>query len=211
MVIRDFCNECKGKNCCDRILKLQSLNDEYKHITNIILDINCELYRFGAINCTAYGTMRQEIRFEKGEFTQCKYCLYKSVCKHDPELVTKEANDILNQMKNITDCKIACASFYPEQQDDINTKKYYCYAEDEVEGSFCDLLNLKKINISALYDSKEVNIFIPKDISVDIVPVKDSHNKSGNLAVIKTSTQNKDKKGFFKGRKRSFSHIKYNE
>ena len=209
MVIRDFCKECKGKDCCDRILKVQCLNDEYKDITNIILDIYCDLYRFGAINCTAYGSLRSEIIFEKEEFTQCQFCLYRPVCKYDPEVIMKEANNIINKMKDIVDCKIACASFHPNQQ---STEKAESYNTDDIVNTFCELLDLKKISIP-ISTGNNIGIFIHKDAPVDILNIKNKHNKTRDLVVIDGGVcKNKDKKGFFKGRKRNYnySHIKYN-
>ena len=199
MVIQAFCNECKGEPCCNRTLELHSIQDEYSHLTNILVRINCELFIHKAYFNTAYGgTLNHDIRFEKDKFTQCDCCLYKSVCKYDPEVVTKGANEVLDRLKEKLDVKVACVNFHPDQQQTEETEAYSI--EDTID-TFCELLNLKKINLST-FTGKEISVFVSEDIPVDIVKTNDKHNKSKDLIVMGLDKNNKEKKGFFKGRKR---------
>ena len=202
MVIRNICDNCKGKSCCNRYLKLQSVYDEYSHLTNIIVDIECNLYRYNTHTCTAYGSLNNDIMFETDKFTQCNICLYKSVCKYDPDLIMRSSNEVLDRFKEIVDVKIACSNFHPNTPVEHNNNKY----DNITKEAFCELLDLRQVSIHndddliASTGKTCIDIFLPKDIPIDI-NTKNKHNKSQELIIIKIPKNIKKKLSLKKEKK----------
>lgn len=198
MVIQAFCNECKGEPCCNRTLELHSIQDEYSHLTNVLVRVNCELFIYNTRCNTAYGTLNPDIRFEKNKFTQCDFCLYKSVCKYDPEVVAKGANEVLDRLKEKLDVKIACTNFHPNQQQIEETE---AYGIDDAINTFCELLDLEHYRFPDTFNTTGkdfIDFFYTKGLHISFASgLKDEIKK-----VHGSPSSAKVKKGFFKGRKR---------